>query len=212
MLHLPFPFHFFNSSQTFLLNFILLYYFFRYCVPESPRWLLARGRLDELVALIERAAKMNGRTLPLNYQKSLEAETGTIVQKDVAIATEAIKVGISESPAAAVAAGDNNQLSSTGIIDCNASPLYVVFSKHYWRTTCLTLIVWLTLIIIYFGLTLHLSNLGGNIYLNTVRKLFIYIMSYSGQSEKKIVIDFLKLVQKEKERSNTYSIYCSTKI
>lgn len=49
------------------------FYFYRYCVPESPRWLLATGRLDELFAIVERAARMNGTTLPTNYKKSLEA-------------------------------------------------------------------------------------------------------------------------------------------
>lgn len=62
----------------------------------------------------------------------------------------------------------NDSNTKAAELDANASPLVVVFSRTYLRTTCLTLVVWLTLIIIYFGLTLHLSNLGGNIYVNTV--------------------------------------------
>lgn len=119
---------------------------------------MARGRLEELYVIIERAARFNGITLPANYKKSLEAVVPpTASQSNTSVVTPA------EGPASI-----NDTNSKDTQLDANASPLVVVFSKAYWRTTCLTLVVWLTLIIIYFGLTLHLSNLGGNIYVNTV--------------------------------------------
>lgn len=52
-------------------------------------------------------------------------------------------------------------------LEVHVNPILVVFGSKYWRTTVLTLCIWFTLIIIYFGLTLHLSNLGGNIYVNS---------------------------------------------
>ncbi|KAM7359682.1 organic cation transporter protein isoform 1-T2 [Cochliomyia hominivorax] len=125
-----------------------------YCVPESPRWLLAAGKLDELYEIVERAARMNGTTLPTNYKKSLEA---VVPRQKSGEKNEEEKI-----PNDIIAT--TNQTEETNI---RTSPLVIVFSKSYWRTTCLTLVVWLTLIIIYFGLTLHLSNLGGNIYVNT---------------------------------------------
>lgn len=132
-------------------------YPYRYCVPESPRWLLARGRLDELYAIVERAARFNGITLPANYKKALEAAVPTSSCVDSTDASASACGG----EAATIIKG-NSKIPEV------QSPLVVVFSKTYLRTTCLTLVVWLTLIIIYFGLTLHLSNLGGNIYVNTV--------------------------------------------
>ncbi|KAH8347517.1 hypothetical protein KR059_012009, partial [Drosophila kikkawai] len=39
-----------------------------FVVPESPRWLLVKGRLDEVRRIIEAAAKFNGRQLPPDYQ------------------------------------------------------------------------------------------------------------------------------------------------
>lgn len=48
------------------------------------------------------------------------------------------------------------------------NPLKIAFNSHYLKTTCLTLITWFTLIGLYFSLTLNLSNLGGDIYVNTV--------------------------------------------
>jgi len=140
-----------HSNPTHSLPFL-----FRFWLPESPRWLLAQGRLDELCGLIERAARMNGTSasLPSNYRKTLEAAVPRAVQSPPEATTSV------ESKAVEADAPDP---SASG----HVNPLLVVFSAKYWRTTCLTLVIWLTLIIIYFGLTLHLSNLGGNIYINS---------------------------------------------
>lgn len=45
--------------------------FFRYIIPESPRWLLAKGRTDELIKTIEQAAQLNKLVLPENYKHCL---------------------------------------------------------------------------------------------------------------------------------------------
>lgn len=130
----------------------------RYCVPESPRWLLARGKLQQLYSVVERAARMNGITLPANYQKSLEA----------------VAPLVSKAPSSIEDAVNERSLKTTESA-IKGNPLTVVFGRTYWRTTCLTLISWLSLIIIYFGLTLHLSNFGGDIYMNTVSSSSLYL-------------------------------------
>ncbi|XP_049285329.1 organic cation transporter protein [Anopheles funestus] len=105
-----------------------------YWCPESPRWLLAKGRIDELCQLLERAASTNNLQLPANYRKALLVESGTESDGE---------------PEAAVSVGD-------------------VFRRKFIRTTLVMIVVWFGIILIYFGITLHLSNLGGDIYLNTV--------------------------------------------
>uniref|UniRef100_A0A182Y4D2 Major facilitator superfamily (MFS) profile domain-containing protein n=1 Tax=Anopheles stephensi TaxID=30069 RepID=A0A182Y4D2_ANOST len=104
-----------------------------YWCPESPRWLLAKGRLDELCQLLERAASTNNLQLPANYRKALLVD-GTDAGYE---------------PEAAISVGD-------------------VFRRKFIRTTLVMIVVWFGIILIYFGITLHLSNLGGDIYLNTV--------------------------------------------
>ncbi|XP_011189596.2 organic cation transporter protein isoform X1 [Zeugodacus cucurbitae] len=130
-----------------------------YCMPESPRWLLAQGRLNDLYALIERAAALNQRTLPPNYKKTLEAAAPPPMQKPI-------------NGSATV----KGQLTNVQTQQQHTLPAFMSVPEGgadsngattASTTEAMNLIVWLTLIIIYYGLTLHLSNLGGDIYLNT---------------------------------------------
>lgn len=45
-----------------------------------------------------------------------------------------------------------------------------MFRGEYRRITFLMIIVWFSLVLIYFGITLHLDNIGGNIYITTVTR------------------------------------------
>lgn len=113
------------ATATWIFIFITL--LFRFKLPESPRWLLVNGRIEELVKVIEVAAYWNKITLPENYEKSLQKPD------------EPVSVSFGK-----------------------------LFTPQYMRTTFLMIIVWYALILLYFGITLHLNNLGGDIYLNSV--------------------------------------------
>ncbi len=43
---------------------IIVFYF----MPESPRWLLLNGRLDEAKLVLEKAIKVNGGTWPEGFE------------------------------------------------------------------------------------------------------------------------------------------------
>ncbi|CRK97339.1 CLUMA_CG010731, isoform A [Clunio marinus] len=98
-------------------------------MPESPRWLLARGKIDELAVIIEKASVWNKRKLPRNFKKTLN-----------------------------VSQADTERRVS----------IFDLFQKGYKRTTFLMTIIWFSIILIYFGITLHMSSLGGNVYINTI--------------------------------------------
>lgn len=100
---------------------------FRYALPESPRWLLAKGRIDELKRIIETAARWNKRILPPNYEKSLLVP-----------------------------------------VDESSGSVFDLFKREYLRTTLLLLVAWYTLVLQYMAITLHIGEMGGNIYLITV--------------------------------------------
>ncbi|KAL5273011.1 hypothetical protein ACFFRR_000030 [Megaselia abdita] len=43
-----------------------------YCIPESPRWLLAMEKYDQLMDLLKRMSKVNHKTLPSDIREILE--------------------------------------------------------------------------------------------------------------------------------------------
>jgi hypothetical protein len=52
---------------------IIVFYF----MPESPRWLLLNGRLDEAKHVLEKAIKVNGGTWPEGFElKKIEQTIG----------------------------------------------------------------------------------------------------------------------------------------
>lgn len=94
--------------------------------------------MEELIKVIEVAAKWNKIQLPANFEKTLHKPI------------EKFKVSFSE-----------------------------LLKGEYLRTTLLMVIIWYALILLYFGITLHLNNLGGDIYLNTVSKIFYFINKHT---------------------------------
>merc|ERR1712212_59079 len=65
-----------NWSNLQLIGSAITFFqvFLWFLIPESPRWLLARNRHKEYVALIESAAKKNGKKL--SSQLELELRNG----------------------------------------------------------------------------------------------------------------------------------------
>lgn len=41
-------------------------------MPESPRWLLAKGRLEEALKILEVMARVNNKELPESFRNKLE--------------------------------------------------------------------------------------------------------------------------------------------
>lgn len=50
----------------------LLYFFYILVMPESPRWLLAKGRLEEALTILETMARVNGKKFPNSFKNKLE--------------------------------------------------------------------------------------------------------------------------------------------
>lgn len=50
----------------------LLYYGYILVLPESPRWLLAKGRYEEALKVLEEMARVNQKELPDSFRRALE--------------------------------------------------------------------------------------------------------------------------------------------
>lgn len=50
----------------------LLYFLYIFIMPESPRWLLAKGKLEEALKILETMARVNGKEFPESFHSKLE--------------------------------------------------------------------------------------------------------------------------------------------
>lgn len=51
----------------------LLYFLYIFIMPESPRWLLMKGRLEKALEILQVMAKVNGHQFPSAFKEKLEA-------------------------------------------------------------------------------------------------------------------------------------------
>ncbi|XP_055954670.1 organic cation transporter protein-like [Patella vulgata] len=103
----------------------ILLFSYWWLLPESPRWLLSKGRYKEAEEIIRKAAKVNQVDLPENLF-------------------------------------DKSSLETTA--DANISQMFTTP-----RLVAMSLIVffnWFVASVTYFGLTLNVANLSGDVYLN----------------------------------------------
>lgn len=52
----------------------LLYYLYIFVLPESPRWLLAKGKLEDALRILEQMAKVNGKEMPNWFRIKLQRQ------------------------------------------------------------------------------------------------------------------------------------------
>ncbi|ETN64759.1 organic cation transporter [Anopheles darlingi] len=50
----------------------LLYFLYLLVMPESPRWLLMKGKLEQALAILEKMARVNGKQLPESFRNRLQ--------------------------------------------------------------------------------------------------------------------------------------------
>ncbi|KAK3851392.1 hypothetical protein Pcinc_041955, partial [Petrolisthes cinctipes] len=117
----------------------LVFFLFWWVLPESPRWLLAKGRLDEAEVIMLKMARVNRKTLPANYMANLrrkfEVEKYMSGKEDIA------------------------PKKSYGILDLFRTP-------NLCRKTLIITFIWFTNTSVYVGLSYYAPALGGDAYLN----------------------------------------------
>jgi hypothetical protein len=63
----------YSLSLATSVPFILLFSYY-WIIPESPRWLLSKNRIDEAEVIVQSMAKMNGKTVPTNFLRKMEVQ------------------------------------------------------------------------------------------------------------------------------------------
>uniref|UniRef100_A0A8C3B5K2 S22AD protein n=1 Tax=Cairina moschata TaxID=8855 RepID=A0A8C3B5K2_CAIMO len=104
---------------------IFALFFFTWVLPESARWLVTKGKIEEAKKVLQKAASINKRTIPPDLLEQLKCDTQT-------------KPG---------------------------SILDLLRKKHLRKVTLIMSCAWFVNSIVYYGLSLNVTNFGLDIYL-----------------------------------------------
>ncbi|KAG6459307.1 carcinine transporter isoform X2 [Manduca sexta] len=76
----------------------LLYYLYWFVLPESPRWLLMRERLEEANNILKTIAKVNGNEMPPDYTHKLQKQVLELKEKGCSETKTASVLGLCRTP------------------------------------------------------------------------------------------------------------------
>ncbi|XP_058449358.1 carcinine transporter isoform X2 [Malaya genurostris] len=69
----------------------LVYFLYLIVMPESPRWLLMKGRLEEALTILEKMARVNGKQFPAAFKNKLEERV--LMEKHRTVKKEEVSIG-----------------------------------------------------------------------------------------------------------------------
>ncbi|KAF2351808.1 Major facilitator sugar transporter-like, partial [Trinorchestia longiramus] len=118
-----------------------------FVVPESPRWLISRGRRDEAIAVMERIARCNGKQLPrhlLTVEEDVSREHQTSPQDERDDTQDEVFASSTQLA---------HQPSSVNVIDVLRTPVMCC------RLTAV-IFSWIIVTFVYYGMSLTSADLA----------------------------------------------------
>ncbi|XP_034231306.1 carcinine transporter [Thrips palmi] len=127
----------------------LFYFIYWWFLPESPRWLLAKGRLEEALKVLETLARVNQQELPDSFKQKLK-------QRMMLHRTQSEERRLKEGPSVFALCKTPNMRLKTALITLN----------------------WFANNMVYVGLSYYGPALGNNEYLSFLLSSLVEIPSY----------------------------------
>ncbi|XP_018356302.1 PREDICTED: carcinine transporter-like isoform X3 [Trachymyrmex septentrionalis] len=140
--------HWYTLSLATSVPFILLFSYY-WIIPESPRWLLSKNRIDEAEAIVQQMAKVNGKTVPTNFLRKMEVE---ILKRQ----------GISCN------GRNSNDIDLEGenrATPSSATPMDLITNPNIRKKFFILAFDWVANAVVYNGLSYNTTNLGVSDYL-----------------------------------------------
>lgn len=129
--------------------------FYKWFIPESPRWLLVQGKTEKAYTVLQKIAKGNGKDLPLHLMRESEEENSG---EEDGTAGEKMK-------------------NKPTILDIFKTPLLCVrmFSMFF---------IWIVTTLVYYGISLNASSLSSSDtsygpYLNFILVALVEVPGYT---------------------------------
>nr|XP_032520518.1 beta-alanine transporter-like [Danaus plexippus plexippus]XP_032520519.1 beta-alanine transporter-like [Danaus plexippus plexippus] len=116
----------------------LVFFLYLWPMPESPRWLLARGQFEKAEVILKKMARINGKSLPANYMVHLRRK----------YESDKLKQDL-----------EKEKSRKYGILDLFRTP-------NLRKKTIIITFIWFTNTSVYVGLSYYAPVLGGDEYLN----------------------------------------------
>ncbi|OAD57079.1 Organic cation transporter 1 [Eufriesea mexicana] len=142
--------HWFTLSLATSVPFVLLFSYY-WIIPESPRWLLSKNRIDEAEVIVQRMAKINGRTVPNNFLRKMEVE----ILRRQGISCNGTNSG--DNP-------ESNEMEDRSPPPA-ATPMDLIRNPNIRKKFFILAFDWVANAVVYNGLSYNATNLGVSDYL-----------------------------------------------
>ncbi|XP_026666854.1 organic cation transporter 1-like [Ceratina calcarata] len=142
--------HWYTLSLATSVPFVLLFSYY-WIIPESPRWLLSKNRIDEAEVIVQRMAKINGRTVPNNFLRKMEAEI---------LRRQGVSCNGTNSSENAETTDVENRAPPPA-----ATPMDLVRNPNIRKKFFILAFDWVANAVVYNGLSYNATNLGVSDYL-----------------------------------------------